>query len=98
MNLAVDWYPCIVAVAIGSLIRKIAGRCLRRSAHCQCLIKSYGRVTVIDHTDLDLYHGEILAVIGDNGAGKSPLINAISVEILSDEGEIKLNDKPVNFN
>jgi fructose transport system ATP-binding protein len=38
------------------------------------LVKRYGRVTALDHADFDLYPGEILAVIGDNGAGKSSLI------------------------
>mgnify|MGYP001952703617 CR=1 FL=1 len=35
------------------------------------LVKRYGKVTALDHCDFDLYPGEILAVIGDNGAGKS---------------------------
>ena len=34
------------------------------------LVKRYGRVTALDHADFDLYPGEILAVIGDNGAGQ----------------------------
>ncbi len=42
------------------------------------LTKRYGRVVAIDGSDLELYPGEILAVIGDNGAGKSSLIKALS--------------------
>jgi fructose transport system ATP-binding protein len=61
------------------------------------LVKRYGRVTALDNADFDLYPGEILAVIGDNGAGKSSLIKAISGAILPDEGEIKLNGKTLNF-
>ena len=38
------------------------------------LVKRYGRVTALDHADFELYPNEILAVIGDNGAGKSSLI------------------------
>ncbi|WP_234854385.1 ATP-binding cassette domain-containing protein, partial [Sinorhizobium meliloti] len=38
------------------------------------LVKRYGRVTALDRADFDLYPGEILAVIGDNGAGKSSMI------------------------
>jgi len=45
----------------------------------------------------DLYPGEILAVIGDNGAGKSSMIKAISGAITPDEGEIKLEGQPINF-
>ncbi|MBZ9661495.1 ATP-binding cassette domain-containing protein [Mesorhizobium sp. ESP-6-4] len=61
------------------------------------LIKRYGRVTALDNADFDLYPGEILAVIGDNGAGKSSLIKAISGAAVPDEGEIRLEGKPVAF-
>ena len=61
------------------------------------LVKRYGRVTALDSADFDLYPGEILAVIGDNGAGKSSLIKVICGAVLPDEGEIKLNGKPLNF-
>jgi fructose transport system ATP-binding protein len=61
------------------------------------LVKRYGRVTALDNADFDLYPGEILAVIGDNGAGKSSLIKAISGAVTPDEGEITLEGKPVHF-
>ena len=61
------------------------------------LVKRYGRVTALDHCDFDLYPGEILAVIGDNGAGKSSLIKALSGAISIDEGEITLQGQPVSF-
>lgn len=61
------------------------------------LVKRYGRVTALDQADFDLYPGEILAVIGDNGAGKSSLIKAISGAIAPDEGEIRLDGQPVHF-
>ncbi|MCP9233160.1 ATP-binding cassette domain-containing protein [Mesorhizobium sp. M0833] len=61
------------------------------------LVKRYGRVTALDNADFDLYPGEILAVIGDNGAGKSSLIKAISGAVVPDEGEIRLEGKPVAF-
>jgi fructose transport system ATP-binding protein len=61
------------------------------------LVKRYGRVTALDRADFDLYPGEILAVIGDNGAGKSSLIKAICGAITPDEGEIKLEGKVLNF-
>ncbi|RWC87006.1 MAG: sugar ABC transporter ATP-binding protein, partial [Mesorhizobium sp.] len=61
------------------------------------LTKRYGRVTALDNADFDLYPGEILAVIGDNGAGKSSLIKAISGAAVPDEGEIKLEGKAVAF-
>lgn len=61
------------------------------------LVKRYGRVVALDRADFDLYPGEILAVIGDNGAGKSTLIKAISGAVVPDEGEIRLEGRPVNF-
>ncbi|MCC5974835.1 MAG: sugar ABC transporter ATP-binding protein [Rubellimicrobium sp.] len=61
------------------------------------LVKRYGRVVALDHCDFDLYPGEILAVIGDNGAGKSTLIKAISGAVVPDDGEIRLERRPVRF-
>ena len=61
------------------------------------LVKRYGKVTALDQCDFDLMPGEILAVIGDNGAGKSSLIKALSGAIQPDEGEILLDGKPVSF-
>lgn len=61
------------------------------------LYKRYGRVTALDNCDFDLMPGEILAVIGDNGAGKSSLIKALSGAIRPDSGEIYLDGKKVEF-
>ncbi|MFD2270802.1 ATP-binding cassette domain-containing protein [Undibacterium arcticum] len=52
------------------------------------LVKRYGHVTALDGVDFDLRAGEILAVIGDNGAGKSSLIKALSGALVPDEGEM----------
>ena len=61
------------------------------------LVKRYGRVTALDHADFELYPNEILAVIGDNGAGKSSMIKAISGAVIPDEGEIKLEGRTIQF-
>ena len=61
------------------------------------LVKRYGQVTAIDGADFDLLPGEILAVIGDNGAGKSSLIKALSGAVVPDSGEILVNGSPVTF-
>jgi len=61
------------------------------------LTKRYGKVTALDRCDFDLMPGEILAVIGDNGAGKSSLIKALSGAVQPDEGVIELEGKPVQF-
>ncbi len=61
------------------------------------LVKRYGQVTALDGADFELRAGEILAVIGDNGAGKSSLIKALSGATVPDEGEILLDGQRVRF-
>ncbi|WP_240776412.1 ATP-binding cassette domain-containing protein [Nitrincola alkalilacustris] len=61
------------------------------------LVKRYGHVTALDGADLELHQGEILAVIGDNGAGKSSLIKALSGALVPDSGEILLDGVPISF-
>jgi len=61
------------------------------------LVKKYGRVTALDHADFDLYPGEILAVIGDNGAGKSSMIKALCGAVIPDSGEMRLAGEIINF-
>jgi fructose transport system ATP-binding protein len=61
------------------------------------LVKRYGQVTALDGVDFELRAGEILAVIGDNGAGKSSLIKCLSGATIPDEGEILLDGKPIHF-
>jgi fructose transport system ATP-binding protein len=63
----------------------------------RALVKRYGRVTALDHADFDLYPGEILAVIGDNGAGKSSMIKALCGAVIPDSGEIKLAGEVIHF-
>ncbi|MGD0764493.1 MAG: ATP-binding cassette domain-containing protein [Roseiarcus sp.] len=61
------------------------------------LVKRFGRVIALDRTDFDLYPNEILAVIGDNGAGKSTMIKALCGAITPDAGEIRLAGEIVHF-
>lgn len=61
------------------------------------LSKRYGQVTALDGSDFALHAGEILAVIGDNGAGKSSLIKALSGALVPDSGEIWLDGQAVKF-
>lgn len=61
------------------------------------LVKRYGHVTALAGADLTLYPGEVLAVIGDNGAGKSSLIKCLSGAVVPDEGEIRVDGKAERF-
>jgi fructose transport system ATP-binding protein len=61
------------------------------------LVKRYGQVTALDGADFEVRAGEILAVIGDNGAGKSSLIKCLSGATIPDEGEIQLDGQTIHF-
>jgi len=61
------------------------------------LIKRFGKVTALDRCDFDLMPGEILAVIGDNGAGKSVMIKTLSGALQPDGGQVFLEGREVHF-
>lgn len=61
------------------------------------LFKKYGNVTAINGADFELRPGEVLAVVGDNGAGKSSLIKALAGALIPDAGEVQMNGERVSF-
>ena len=56
--------------------------------------KRFGPVLANDKVCLDIYRGEILALLGENGSGKTTLMNMLSGIYYPDEGEIYINGKP----
>ena len=50
--------------------------------------KSYGPTEVLHGFDMDVYAGEVVALLGENGAGKSTVSNVISGTILPSSGEM----------
>ena len=54
------------------------------------LKKSFGDRTLFEHVDLEVVGGERIALLGDNGTGKSTLIKMIMGEESPDEGKIRL--------
>jgi fructose transport system ATP-binding protein len=61
------------------------------------LVQRYGHVTALNGCDFELLPGEVLAVIGDNGAGKSSLIKCLSGASVPDAGEVLIEGERVEF-
>jgi ribose transport system ATP-binding protein len=61
------------------------------------IVKTFPGVRALDGVDLDLKHGEVLAVLGENGAGKSTLMKILSGDYQRDAGEILIEGKPANL-
>ncbi|MEH0422878.1 ATP-binding cassette domain-containing protein [Streptomyces sp. B21-083] len=61
------------------------------------IVKSYGQVQALRGAALTVYPGEVVALVGDNGAGKSTTIKVISGVIQPDAGEIRIDGRPVTI-
>ncbi len=61
------------------------------------ITKSFPGVIANDHIDLEIYSGEVHALLGENGAGKSTLMKILYGFYRADSGEIRLNDRPVRI-
>lgn len=61
------------------------------------ITKHFGGVYALKNVDFELYHGEVLALVGDNGAGKSTLIKILSGAYTADEGKIYIAGEKVNI-
>lgn len=59
------------------------------------ITKNFGGVRALDRVSLKIFPGEVVALVGDNGAGKSTFLKVISGIILPDEGAISCDGHPV---
>jgi ribose transport system ATP-binding protein len=60
------------------------------------LCKSFGETFAVDHVSLTSERGQILALLGENGAGKSTVIKLLAGIYQPDHGSMRLNGQPIN--
>lgn len=59
---------------------------------------SFGRLPVLNGADFDVWPGQLVALIGDNGAGKSTIVRCIAGDLVPDSGEVKIAGTRVRSN
>lgn len=62
------------------------------------IMKSFGKVKVLNNASFSLADGEIHALMGENGAGKSTLMKVLTGVYSKDAGEIFIDEKNISFN
>jgi thiamine transport system ATP-binding protein len=66
---------------------------VKLSCHDICL--SYGGVSILRHVNLTVESGEVVAILGPSGSGKSSLLRVVAGLANSDSGSIALDDTPI---
>ncbi len=61
------------------------------------LVKTFGRVQALRGANFTVHPGEVVALIGDNGAGKSVMIKCLSGVFQPDAGEIWMNGERIHL-
>jgi D-xylose transport system ATP-binding protein len=59
--------------------------------------KSFGPVQALTDVDFKVHNGEVVALVGDNGAGKSTMVKAIAGIHTADDGQILFEGQEVNI-
>jgi D-xylose transport system ATP-binding protein len=58
---------------------------------------AFGGIHAVDRVSIDLYEGEVMALVGHNGAGKSTLIKILSGAYRPDAGTISIRGEPATI-
>jgi branched-chain amino acid transport system ATP-binding protein len=63
---------------------------------CTALTKRFGGVVAVDHVDLEVGPGEIVGLVGQNGAGKTTIVDCISGFHQIDGGVVRFRGRDVS--
>ncbi len=63
----------------------------------RAISRSFGHVRALEVADFDILPGEVVALIGDNGAGKSTMVKALTGNLALDSGELLFEGQPVHI-
>ena len=67
------------------------------SLSAQNIVKRYGGVLALSDGNLEVTAGEVVALIGANGSGKSTMSKVINGVVVLDGGQLLLDGKPIAF-
>src|ERR1035437_5283111 len=60
--------------------------------------KAFGYVVALENASLSAYPGSVVALVGDNGAGKSTMVKVLAGVHRMDSGELFVDGKPATIN
>ena len=82
-------------VASAAALLKQGGIKVEAALKMEQIYKAFPGVVAVDKVDIEVRHGEVVALIGENGAGKSKLIRGISGAYSKDGGKIYIEGKVI---
>ncbi len=90
-------FPGRQSVAFFGRFRGMEGRPVEKQLALEMrgITKKFGSIVANHRVDLDVYRGEILAILGENGCGKTTLMNMIAGIYFPDEGQIFVGGREV---
>ena len=70
---------------------------MEKSFEFRNITKSFPGVKAVDNVSFRAEGGKVVALLGENGAGKSTMLKIMSGDLQTDEGEVLLNGEVVRF-
>jgi ABC-type sugar transport system ATPase subunit len=70
---------------------------MAKSLSARNIVKRYGGVVALSDGNLDVHTGEVVALVGANGGGKSTLSKVINGVVVLDGGQLLLDGEPVHL-